>query len=271
MSHFLDRYRQGECKQVWDELFAQREAIGREPLFTDASAVAHETMQRVRHNIEILIPRLRTLGYQFGESGEIEQLPHWFQEDPSSTEGKSFLPHVPPHPEMPHSLEQLTHTIGQLPLSLQAFYREVGGVNFMGTHPRWDALVEAVLRQKKLDITGLDPLSLDPLIDELATFFLDEYRSYCESPEDWPEGPFRLELAPDSHHKYGVSGGAPYEMAVPDASVDGLFLNEWHNTTFVDYLRTCLRFGGLPGLEMVQEHKEVSEALAYLRKDLLPI
>ncbi len=60
-------------------------------------------------------------------------------------------------------------------------------------------------------------------------------------------------------------------MAVPDASIDSLLLNEWHQTTFVDYLRICLRFGGLPGLELVQEHPEVSEVLAYLRKDLFPI
>lgn len=271
MGRFLDRYQRGEHKQVWDELLVQREAVRREPLLTDASAVARETMQRVRHNIEILIPRLRELGYQIGGSGEITPLPHWFQEDLSSAEGKSFRPYVPPHSETYHFLEQLTHTIGPLPLSLQAFYQEVGGVNFIGTHSRWDILVETIYRQRHLNRTGLDPLSLDPLIDEVATFFLDEYHGYCEFPEDWPEGPFRLELAPDSHHKYGVSGGAPYEMAVPDASIDGLFLNEWHNTTFVDYLRTCLHFGGLPGLEMAQEHKEVSEALAYLRKDLLPI
>jgi hypothetical protein len=53
MGRFLDRYRQGEQKQVWDELLAQGEAVRQEPLLTDASAVVHETMQRVRHNIEV--------------------------------------------------------------------------------------------------------------------------------------------------------------------------------------------------------------------------
>ena len=37
-----------------------------EPLYQDAVAVAYETMRRARHNIEILIPRLVSLGYQFG-------------------------------------------------------------------------------------------------------------------------------------------------------------------------------------------------------------
>jgi hypothetical protein len=271
MGHFLDRYRRGEYKQVWDELLAQGEAIAQAPLWAEASAIAHETMQRVRQNIEILLPRLRQLGYQFGDPGGAKPLPHWFQEDFSSAQEKSFQPLIPPQPDVHLFLEQLTRTIGPLPLSLQAFYQEVGGVNFIGTHPKWDILVETIHQQKHLNRTGLDPLSLDPLIDVVATFFLDEYREYCEFPEDWPGGSFRLELAPDSHHKYGVSGGAPYEMEAPDGRIDGLFLNEWHHTTFVDYLRTCLHFGGLPELELVQEHKEVSEALAYLRQDLLPI
>jgi hypothetical protein len=37
-----------------------------QPLFADALAVARETMRRVRHNVEALIPRLIAAGYQFG-------------------------------------------------------------------------------------------------------------------------------------------------------------------------------------------------------------
>ncbi|SRR5581483_1851537 len=147
-------------------------------------------MQRVRHNIELLIPRLRELGYQFGGSAAVTPLPHWFQADRSSAEEKSFQPYLPPHPETHSLLEQLTYTIGLVPLSLQAFYQEVGGVNFIGTHPRWDIQVETIPRHKHLNITGLDPLFLDPLIDEVATFFLDEYRQYCESLKIGQKGRF---------------------------------------------------------------------------------
>jgi hypothetical protein len=34
---------------------------------------------------------------------------------------------------------------------------------------------------------------------------------------------------------------------LPDNGVDGLLLWEPHQTTFVNYLRICFRFGGLPG------------------------
>ncbi len=52
MTTFLDRYLHGEYERVWDELYAQGEAIHQEPLLKDAVAVGKETMLRVRTNIE---------------------------------------------------------------------------------------------------------------------------------------------------------------------------------------------------------------------------
>lgn len=95
MGRYFDRYQQGECTAVWDELLAQGEAIRHDPLFTDALAVAHETMQRVRQNIEILIPRLRTLGYQFGEFWGQDPLPPW-QQPVSSFENSPKTVKPPP-------------------------------------------------------------------------------------------------------------------------------------------------------------------------------
>lgn len=66
MAHYLERYQSGECKQVWAELLSHGKSVRKEPLLSEARAVAHETMQRVRFNIERLIPRLIAVGYQFG-------------------------------------------------------------------------------------------------------------------------------------------------------------------------------------------------------------
>lgn len=63
---FLQRYVAGEYEQVWAELVALGDAVREEPLYADALAVARETMRRVRQNIEMLIPRLIAVGYQFG-------------------------------------------------------------------------------------------------------------------------------------------------------------------------------------------------------------
>ena len=62
MASVLERYVQGECEQVWDELVAPGDQVQAEPLHADALAVARETMRRARANSETLIPRLQRLG-----------------------------------------------------------------------------------------------------------------------------------------------------------------------------------------------------------------
>jgi hypothetical protein len=56
---------------------------------------------------------------------------------------------------------------------------------------------------------------------------------------------------------------------MPTAGADALLLGKWHQTSFVNYLRICLHYGGLPGLEGIES--EVVEELAYLRAGLLPV
>src|SRR5690348_10308173 len=63
---YLERYLAGAHEQVWDELTALGAVVRQESLYRDALAVARETMRRVRHNIETLIPRLSAVGYTFG-------------------------------------------------------------------------------------------------------------------------------------------------------------------------------------------------------------
>ncbi|MCA1991528.1 MAG: hypothetical protein LDL41_05700 [Coleofasciculus sp. S288] len=82
MTSFLERYRRGECQQVWDELVALGEGVREEPLYTDAFSVARETMQRTRHNIEMFIPRLESLGYRFGYSWLEDLDTDWVQKQP---------------------------------------------------------------------------------------------------------------------------------------------------------------------------------------------
>lgn len=47
-----------------------------------------------------------------------------------------------------------------------------------------------------------------------------------------------------------TSGGA-YKIATPNPSADARLLTERHRTTFVNYLRICLRGAGFPKLEPV--------------------
>ncbi len=65
MPTFLERYQAGDHLQVWADLEALGDAVRGDRFAGDAQAVAHETMKRVRHNAEIVVERLVSLGYQF--------------------------------------------------------------------------------------------------------------------------------------------------------------------------------------------------------------
>ena len=242
MASFLSRYENGEYTEVWAELLALGAQIREEPLYSDALAVARETMRRVRYNIELLLPRLTELGYQFGSpdidtDSLIESYPPVFS---------------PPAANVNDLIARLEREAGPLPLSLQVFYQVVGGVNLEGMDPDWPYYG---------GMYGLDPLLVYPLDEELV--------EECLSLDNLGEGeePYRLAIAPDHYHKYGISGGPPYEIAFPDPAIDALLLNEWHKTSFVNYLRICFEYGGMPGLDACS--RRPGKELAYLTKGFL--
>ena len=71
---FLDRYRAGEHAAVWEDLISLGPAVRHELYLDDATAVATETMKRARHNVDLLIQRLKAMGYRFLTLEASEQL-----------------------------------------------------------------------------------------------------------------------------------------------------------------------------------------------------
>jgi hypothetical protein len=214
--NYLERYRNGEHEQVWNELQALGPLIRQEPYVTPAQAVASETMRRVRRNCERLVSRLQSLGYVFGTF-------------PDGTR-RSYTadPLTRPSEQMRADCAELESEAGLLPLSLFAFWQEVGAVDLVGMHPAWP--------------DGLDPLVVDP--PEGALSFL-----FDEDEEDESLGRF-AGLAPDDLHKDNTSGGDPYGVRLPNPAADFLFEYERHNLLFVSYLRMAiLHWGGFPGLD----------------------
>jgi len=270
---YLDRYLQGECIEVWDELVALGSAVYDDgsPVAMDALAVARETMRRARHNIVLLLRRLYEVGYRFGYS--------WCSADAREFFERELVPPPPidePDPDIAVQLDTLEATIGPLPLSLRAWYEQIGAVNFVGAYPVDDptdpegfAHWEQVKADEKQRFTqsysaiqaerpchhDLDPLWVYPF-------------AYSR---DLLEGSVRLEwvIAPDEYFKLGQPGGGYYSIVLPNANADARVDYEWHNMTFVGYLRTCFRWGGFPGLECKRRRPE--QKLAFLTHDLLPI
>jgi hypothetical protein len=232
--NYLNRYLNGNHEQVWRELLALGPAVRDEPHLAQAQAVAAETMQRVRRNCERLVPTLQDVGYLFGSY-------------PDGTPRQPTIePVTLPSATMQVDMAELEAEAGMLPLSLVAFWQQVGSVDFVGMHPAWP--------------DGLDPLVVE--LPEAALAMLYEQDEGAQGVE-WFAG-----LAPDDFHKDNVSGGEPYGVYLPDSAADFVFRNERHKLHFVPYLRfALLERGSFPGLP---ETDQQMVPLQQLTADLEP-
>jgi hypothetical protein len=300
MPTFLERYGDGDCVAVWDDLVALGEGVRHELYYADAVAVATETMRRARHNVELLIQRLADVGYRFIPPAD-EYVPdlneglNQLSKRIWTAQGSDMRPYLeaaakrvkeslgplaaklaerksaqaarvaetskkpplknpavfdPPGKQTAAWLKRLEKAAGgPLPISLRAWYEQVGGVSLMGSHD--------VLNPKDSQ-TAADPLVVSSLGDLLEMV-----------DDEGGDGEIGLWIAPDDLHKANVSGGDPYTITIPNACADAEFEYEWHATTFVNYLRKAFEWGGFPGWE--RDKTPPLEAIAKLTEGLLPL
>lgn len=258
MPDFLDRYLRGEHEAVWKELTGLGEQVRTEPHYSDAWAVACETMRRARANVELLIPRLQEIGYQLGVWEDSRWIDNGWVRGLYPVDDYAG-PHTLPSPDAAHQVRELENLIGTLPLSLRAWLEIVGDVDFRGFHPDWT-------------FNYPDPL----VVSGTAGFFdytRDQFAEWQQDPDYCGDetGHFLIEIAPDFYHKANVSGGSPYSFAVPNAAADAPLLEEPHQTTFVNYLRLCFQWGGFPGFADCSPVKRPEEHLRSLCENLLPL
>lgn len=264
--NFLSRYVDGEYEQVWADLIDLGPDVRKPRHASEALEVARETMRRVEANVRTVVARLKMLDYRFKTKGM------WLDEMASRSEAILEMPgaadsphaerlrestkrqrekrrledyqvraHIPPGPDTGRHLEELEKLVGPIPLSLRAFYEIVGEVDLIGRHE-----------------------TISPEADPLVVFPL-EAMLQC-GDEITEEG--RITIAPDHYHKANISGGAPYEIALPDARADADLLNERHNLLFVDYLRLVFHHGGFPGYAGMD--RDVPQEIAILAQNLEP-
>ena len=242
----VDEYREGRHERVWRSLRGLGAAVRSAEALPDALDVARETMARVRHNVELLVERLRASGYEFANPVEA---------------------HVPPSDRDHQIIAQIEAKIGPLPLSFRAFHEVVGSVDFCQSTRqlvRWqDDRREGA---SEIEMLGEeDPLVVGPL----ARLYDDVIGGGVADPKgrkrprharyNWrPGGENRWYycFAPDEFHKANYSGGEDYNLFVPDTGADfrirDLFLGEAEDEEqdrewFVDYLRNVFRGGGFRG------------------------
>ena len=226
-----DRYQAGAHRDVWRELVSLGASV-REPTYAaDALAVAFETMRRVQSNVRTVVHHLTAMRYRFGVPGQRQET------------GRG---HTPPAGDIHRQIAKFEREHGVLPLALRTFYEIVGEVDLVGSHPTLAPATGAV--------------APDPLV----VFGLNE--GAVDDADDEEGGPSAITIAPDDLHKANTSGGAPYEMAIPDLRADGELLNERHHLFFIDYLRLAFRFGGFPGYDGAAE---VPAEISILQSGLL--
>lgn len=268
MSRYRERYLRGECTQVWDDLIALGSLVREDAAYSDAWAVARETMRRVCFNLDkILIPRLREIGYEFGYG--------WVKPEYAEF-GLSQPPvHTLPPPDISRLLDDFEQKAGPIPLSIRAFYQEIGGINLSGFLPGRPFVIKpdgTSCPFFQAGIPGRDCQGPDPLYiyGPQGQEFFAAVLELNENTDPESDGPLvnGLPIAPDSYHKINVSGSGGYTIHFPDTAADAKLVNEWHHTTFVNYLRICCASAGLPGLEGLSFFSE--QEREYLCKDLLP-
>jgi hypothetical protein len=188
-------YMAGDHVGAWNALVALGPAVRREFL-NEATAVAWETMRRVRQNLGVVTARLEVCGY-------LRAVP-----DRGSRVSEEDLALYE---------QQLG---GPLPLSLRMFWRVVGSIDL--------TQAESQMVHDWLDVPSSDLQCLgddDPLVVPDPSNFsfedLDEYGG-LEDDGDEPEVPGQhlVGLSPDRFHKAGVSGGNGYSLWVPDSCAD---------------------------------------------------
>jgi hypothetical protein len=236
------RYRAGDHLGTWREARAFSAIAG--DLHAEIAALAGETMLRTARNVALISERLQRAGWQ--SLGPMRTLPE------------------PADEARIAAIEQMTGA--RLPPSLDAFWRVVGGVNWV-----WDCDQGAGPVVADLPLAGIDTdaLSIEPCctIESLCFEVWEEQKDVIH-----PDliGPFRLELAPDRLHKMQVSGGPPYAIELPFPGADPLFRQESHALPFVDYLRDCFAWAGFPHLKHYTDQAAVRRFVGILGRGLEP-
>lgn len=252
MTSLLNRYLAGQHECVWNELRALDSLEANDPMRQEAWLVVQECMCRVRRNVLTIVDRLRAGGYVFSDTNV----------DPP--EGIS-APITEPDQESVKLCDWLEREFGPIPLVMRGWIEIVGDVILLGNHPQWPAenmLTDAMVVEYEYRRYQ---------VEDIRTSYLSEHESWSETvAQDGLDesGPFTLPFAADALHKVNVSGGSPYGVVVPDASVDATVDLDGRSMYFTDYLRECFRWGGFPGFADREKGRDAG-TVATLAADLL--
>lgn len=215
----IEQYKNGATKEVYAEIRKLEEDVFLPENFREVETVLIETFERVAYNLEIIYAELQKINYVFFD--------------------RPFHKPLPDTEKLLKELDNAVKDFGYVPLSLKYFYKIVGGVDFAWNYEK----------EKEIPWEVADPIQIRSL-DEIVSYVTNEY--WKEDIQNYVDDEYFgfafLELSADGLHKDNVSGGSPYSLKIEKTStIDSDFMNEPHDTTFIDYLRICFDYCGFPG------------------------
>jgi hypothetical protein len=228
----IDKYLKGETIEVYTEIYSLKQDAFSPSHFTQIDLVLKETFKRVRFNLDIIYKELKNIDYQFVTNVEYD----WQK------------PLLPPAPDTDQSLAELKSKVkhsGNIPLSLEYFYKIVGSCNFCWD---WESTPDVPWE-------GADPIDIPPVKDLLEMVYDDYDR------ED-------ILITGDYLQKDNVSGSC-YNIELTDMpSVDSLF-SGW-DIPFIEYLRLTFRNCGFTMADQC-EYESLTSFCNKVRPQMLKI
>ena len=211
-----DRYLNSETVTVYEDIHKLGEDAFLESNFEDIEKVLTESFERVAYNLDIIYKELKNINYLFKTEFEFN-----FE--------RPLIKPLADTDKLLARLDKSVRPFGFVPISLKIFYKIVGACNF-----GWDYETNEDFIWQCSD--PIQITSLDDLVSEVTDEdYLDDLQEYYKD-----DGFVSLQLSADYLHKDNISGGQPYSLQLTtNASIDGQFLYEEHNTTFINYLRIC--------------------------------
>ncbi|SHN34468.1 hypothetical protein [Mucilaginibacter sp. OK098] len=245
---FYNRYINGEDgRSVYSDIYNLRQEAFSDKYFDDIQSVLTETFNRVVFNLEIIFSELKNINYAFKTEFQCNS-------------ERPLLRPLPDTDELLVKLNSATSDFGQIPLSLKLFYKIVGSCNFA-----WD-----YDNRPEMFWKCADPIQINSIDDIVNYVSDDDWTEYLSEAleDDNSQSPY-LELAADYLHKDNISGGPPYSIQLTkEPSIDGLFLNEPNETTFINYLRICMENCGFSRITNAEYENDYKEFFAKIKPQL---
>lgn len=206
------------------------------PLSSPSSPVAQdaairELMHKIRANLELIVQRLASIGYQLACEEPLR---------PLSSEERDALARVEEY--------------GPIPESLRAFWDIVGVVDLTQGASQLDTRLDAHMSPNAIGVLGhLGPLRIPP--------------PGALMPHQSQRGHERREVAffQEDCLKAGFSGDYVY-LRLPNDSADfALRIGDQDHELFTDYLKRAVAWGGFRGHHCYEDHPEGKDAAGYVR------